>query len=66
MKKFAFATRIGFAPNNPDKVNQDSFILAPNLQDQPALHLFGVCDGHGEHGRDASTFVKFGLQMDLE
>ena len=36
------------------------------MQDQPALHLFGVCDGHGEHGRDASTFVKFGLQMDLE
>lgn len=66
VKKFAFATRIGFNPNNPDKVNQDSFILAPNIQDQPALHLFGVCDGHGTYGRDSSTFVKFALQMDLE
>ena len=66
VKKFAFATRIGYQPNNPDKVNQDSFILAPNVQDRPALHLFGVCDGHGQYGRDASTFVKFALQMDLE
>ena len=61
VKKFAFATRIGYQPNNPDKVNQDSFILAPNIQDRPAFHLFGVCDGHGQCGRDASTFVKFAL-----
>ena len=45
--KFAFATRVGFIPNNPYKTNQDSFILAPNLLNQPALHYFGVCDGHG-------------------
>jgi len=29
--KFAFATRMGFIPNNPFKQNQDSFILAPNI-----------------------------------
>jgi len=29
--KFAFATRVGYIPNNPYKQNQDSFILAPNL-----------------------------------
>jgi len=45
--KFAFATRVGFMPNNPYKTNQDSFILAPNLLNQPALHYFGICDGHG-------------------
>ena len=25
--KFAFATRVGYIPNNPYKTNQDSFIL---------------------------------------
>lgn len=29
--KFAFATWVGFIPNNPMKVNQDSFILHPNV-----------------------------------
>jgi hypothetical protein len=29
--KFAFATTVGFIPGNPYKQNQDSFILAPNL-----------------------------------
>ena len=29
--KFAFATRVGYIPNNPYKVNQDAYILSPNL-----------------------------------
>ena len=29
--KFAFATRVGYIPNNPAKVNQDNFILQPNI-----------------------------------
>jgi len=57
--KFAFATRMGYIPNNPYKQNQDSFILAPNLLGgQPALHYFGVCDGHGQHGKEVSNYVK--------
>ena len=31
VKKFAFATRVGFEPGNPDKQNSDAFILAPNI-----------------------------------
>ena len=34
VKKFAFATRVGFEPGNSDKVNQDAFILAPNVQER--------------------------------
>ena len=45
--KYAFATRVGFIPNNPNKVNQDSFILSPNLNGCNFRHYFGVCDGHG-------------------
>jgi serine/threonine protein phosphatase PrpC len=65
VNKFAFATRVGYLPNNRPKVNQDSFILCPNIHQaiykqrdatktMYPYHLFGVCDGHGKHGRDVS------------
>jgi serine/threonine protein phosphatase PrpC len=56
--KYAFATRVGFIPNNPNKINQDSFILSPNLNFR---HYFGVCDGHGQNGKDVSHFIKLRL-----
>ena len=56
--KYAFATRVGFVPNNPHKVNQDSFVLHPNFNKSPYCHMFGVCDGHGMAGREASDFIK--------
>ena len=31
VKKFAFATRVGFDKTNEAKVNEDAFILAPNI-----------------------------------
>ena len=40
--KFAFATRVGYIPNNPYKVNQDAYILSPNICKLPAFHYFGV------------------------
>jgi serine/threonine protein phosphatase PrpC len=45
-------------PNNPNKVNQDSFILCPNFSNVNFRHFFGVNDGHGHNGRDASGFIK--------
>lgn len=66
VKKFAFATRVGFKPDTKSNVNQDSFILAPNLKTRPALHAFGVCDGHGKSGRESSNFVKFALPIAIE
>ena len=57
---------MGFQPGNSNKVNQDSFILAPNIKSKPALHVFGVCDGHGSNGREASNFVKFALPIAIE
>jgi serine/threonine protein phosphatase PrpC len=59
--KYAFATRVGFIPNNPNKVNQDSFILSPNLGGCNFRHYFGVCDGHGQNGKEASHFIKMRL-----
>lgn len=66
IRKFAFATRVGFHPNNPNKVNQDAYILQPNIQGLPQVHLFGVCDGHGQFGRNVSSFVKVALAQELE
>jgi serine/threonine protein phosphatase PrpC len=59
--KFAFATRVGFIPNNDTKVNQDSFILSPNFLNNFHQHFFGVCDGHGACGRDVSNYIKVKL-----
>ena len=64
--KFAFATRVGHSPNNPYKVNQDSFILAPNILNIQSMHYFGVWDGHGQNGKDVSTFIKQKLPAYLE
>ena len=64
--KYAFATRVGFVPNNPHKVNQDSFVLSPNFNKSPYCHIFGVCDGHGMAGREASDFIKQRLPMIVE
>lgn len=66
VKKFAFATRVGYQPDNPNKVNQDSFILAPNIKEKSALHMFGVCDGHGTAGREVSNFVKYAMPIAVE
>ena len=64
--KFAFATRVGYIPNNPYKVNQDAYVLAPNIMKLPAFHYFGVCDGHGQNGKEVSGYVKQRLPVLLE
>lgn len=66
MTKFAFATRVGHYPNNPYKVNQDAFILAPNILNLSSMHYFGVCDGHGQNGKDVSTLIKSNLPAYIE
>jgi len=63
--KYAFATRVGYAPNNPNKVNQDSFILSPNINNCNYLHYFGVCDGHGQNGKEVSHYCKMKLPTGL-
>lgn len=66
VRKFAFATRVGYHPHNPNKVNQDQYILAPNVGGYPSLHIFGICDGHGQFGREVSSFVKVSLPVLIE
>ena len=30
------------------------------------MHMFGICDGHGPNGREASNFVKYALHVQIE
>jgi serine/threonine protein phosphatase PrpC len=61
--KYAFATRVGYIPMNPSKVNQDTYILGPCIEgpENNSKHMFGVNDGHGQFGHHASGFIKEAL-----
>jgi serine/threonine protein phosphatase PrpC len=64
--KFAFATKTGLSPSNPNKVNQDMWITVPHFIGLKYCHFFSVCDGHGQHGEKVSNFLKTKLPQHLE
>lgn len=64
--KFAFATKTGYSPKNPNKVNQDSFLVLPHLGEYRRTHFFAVADGHGINGKLVSEYVKTMLAKDVE
>jgi serine/threonine protein phosphatase PrpC len=66
VSKFAFATKTGYQPSNPGKVNQDSFLALPHLAEYRRTHFFAVADGHGLHGREVSEFVRNNLAAHVE
>lgn len=54
----AYATETGYAPFQT-KINQDTFIIQPNVtvSTDLCLGIYGVFDGHGESGHDVARFV---------
>ena len=66
MTKFSFATKTGFSPKNPNKVNQDSYLVLPHLGEYRRTHFFSVADGHGVFGKEVSDFVKTRLGQYVE
>ncbi|GKU85618.1 hypothetical protein SLEP1_g260 [Rubroshorea leprosula] len=56
--QYSFLTQPGYYPDDPDKLNQDSFCIKTKLQGNPNIHFFGVFDGHGQFGTQCSNFVK--------
>jgi serine/threonine protein phosphatase PrpC len=64
--KFSFATKTGFSPKNPNKVNQDQYLVMPHLGEYRRTHFFAVCDGHGVFGREVSDFIKQNLASSVE
>ncbi|KAA8548550.1 hypothetical protein F0562_000183 [Nyssa sinensis] len=55
--EYSVLTQRGYYPETPEKENQDSFCIRPNIQGNPNVHLFGVFDGHGQFGAQCSNFV---------
>lgn len=66
MTKFSFATKTGFSPKNPNKINQDQYLVMPHLGEYRRTHFFAVCDGHGVFGREVSEYVKNQLSQSVE
>lgn len=64
--KFSFATKTGYSPKNPAKVNQDSYLVLPHLGEYRRTHFFAVADGHGVYGKEVSEFVKSQLGYYVE
>ena len=56
--KFAFATKTGISPSNPHKTNQDAWITVPHFCGLKYCHFFAVADGHGQYGREVSSYMK--------
>ena len=56
--RFSYRTKKGYIPSNPEKVNQDSYVLSPNIGKKTWQHFFAVCDGHGPLGHHVSAYIK--------
>lgn len=56
--RFSYRTKKGSVPSNPGKVNQDAYILTPNINNKTWQHFFSICDGHGPLGHFVSGYIK--------
>ena len=56
--RFSYRTKKGSIPSNPGKVNQDSHVILPNINNKTWQHFFAVCDGHGPLGHFVSSYIK--------
>ena len=57
IKSCSFISISGENDEGQKKINQDSFIIKRNINGILNFNIFGVLDGHGEHGHYASQFV---------
>ena len=64
--KFSFATKAGKSLKNPNKKNQDQYIVEPIFLGKRDIHFFGVCDGHGTNGKLVSSLIKKELPVILK
>jgi hypothetical protein len=54
----ATKSRKGMVPYNTKKVNQDRGIVHYAIQNDPAMAMWGVMDGHGEFGHLVAAFIQ--------
>ena len=66
LSKFAYATKAGTSSHLRSKANQDVYLIKTNMLDLTHCHLFAVCDGHGNNGRQIATLVQKQLVLYLQ
>ena len=62
-KKIGILTEAGMESDNKKKINQDNYF---NYDLKNGFKFIGVCDGHGENGKQVSEFIKKNLPKELE
>ncbi|CAG9464564.1 unnamed protein product [Pedinophyceae sp. YPF-701] len=55
--KYAYVSQRGLYPDKLDKANQDALCAHVNFADDGDQLLFGVFDGHGEHGTPCAQYA---------
>lgn len=59
--RYGFLSQRGFYPDEPNKLNQDSYSITTNISDEESDTLFAVYDGHGRHGDLCAQFARDNL-----
>lgn len=55
--KYVYASQRGFYPDDPNKANQDSYLICEKILNSPSCNIFGIFDGHGSEGDKCSFFA---------
>ena len=61
--KIGIISKPGIESDNKLKINQDNYF---NYDLKNGFKFIGVCDGHGENGKQVSEFIKNNLPKELE
>jgi serine/threonine protein phosphatase PrpC len=48
--RYVYVSQRGFYPNDPNKANQDSYVVCESFLGDVSTNLFGIFDGHGSEG----------------
>ena len=62
--RYSFVKQRGYYADDPEKANQDSMAILPNLSETVPFAV-GVFDGHGEYGDDCSGSVADNIGAEL-
>lgn len=59
-KSYAFKSKCGSSVKNPSvkKINQDNYLVMPNILDLDNFSIFSIFDGHGLNGHFISEMVR--------
>ena len=57
IKSFSYFSHPGINIDGFQKINQDSYLILPNLKNFKDFNVFGIMDGHGTDGHFIANFV---------